>query len=142
MKNVLLPAVSASLLSVLLSACATASKDLAPIYTSPLAYQSYDCAQLAAESQRIHTRVVQLSGRLDTAAANDKAIAGGALLFWPALFALGGTRQQETDYSRLRGEFDAVQQSAIVRKCPGMVAAATASATAANAPEPAALASK
>jgi hypothetical protein len=69
---------------------------------------------------------VQLGGRLDTAASNDKAIAGvGMILFWPALFALGGTKQQEADYSRLRGEYDAVQQSAVLRKCPGIVTAST-----------------
>ena len=121
MKKITALAVSTSML---LSACATASKDLSPTYTSPLAYQAYDCEQLSAESQRIQARVVQLGGRLDTAASNDKAIAGvGALLFWPALFALGGTKQQEADYSRLRGEYDAVQQSAVIRKCHGLVAA-------------------
>lgn len=121
MKSMTVLAVSACLL---LNACATASKDLSPTYTSPLAYQAYDCEQLSSESQRIQGPVVQLGGRLDTAASNDKAIAGvGALLFWPALFALGGTKQQEADYSRLRGEYDAVQQSAVVRKCPGIVTA-------------------
>lgn len=108
---------------VALSGCATASKDIAASYVSPLQFQSYDCEQLASESQRIQSRVVQLGGRLDTAASNDKAIAGvGVLLFWPALFALGGTKQQEADYARLRGEYDAVQQSAILKKCPGIVA--------------------
>jgi hypothetical protein len=114
--------------SIALAGCATASKDISPTYTSPMQYQSYDCEQLASESQRIQTRVVQLGGRLDTAASNDKAIAGvGAILFWPALFALGGTKQQEADYARLRGEYDAVQQSAIIRKCPGIVSAAATS---------------
>lgn len=109
---------------MLLSACATASKDISTVYTSPLQYQAYDCDQLASESQRIQTRVVQLGGRLDKAAANDKALVGvGVLLFWPALFALGGTQQQEADYARLRGEYDAVHQSAILRKCPGVVTA-------------------
>ena len=89
-------------------------------------YQAYDCEQLSSESQRINTRVAQLSGRLDTAASNDKALVGvGVILFWPALFALGGTKQQEADYGRLKGEYDAVQQSAIIKKCPGMVAVAT-----------------
>lgn len=111
-----------------LSGCATASKDISANYVSPMQFQSYDCEQLASESQRIQARVVQLGGRLDTAAANDKAIAGvGVLLFWPALFALGGTKQQEMDYARLRGEYDAVQQSAILKKCPGIVASANPS---------------
>jgi hypothetical protein len=106
-----------------LGGCATASKDITATYTSPMQFQSYDCDQLASESQRIQARVVQLGGRLDTAASNDKAIAGvGIILFWPALFALGGTKQQEADYARLRGEYDAVQQSAVLKKCPGIVA--------------------
>lgn len=114
--------------SMVLSGCAAASKDISASYVSPMQFQSYDCEQLASESQRIQARVVQLGGRLDTAAANDKAIAGvGVLLFWPALFALGGTKQQEMDYARLRGEYDAVQQSAILKKCPGIVASANPS---------------
>ena len=40
---------------------------------------------------RLSSRVNQLSGRLDEAASNDRTIGVvGALLFWPALFALGG----------------------------------------------------
>ena len=110
--------------SLALGGCATSSKDVASAYVSPMQFQAYDCDQLASESQRINARVAQLSGRLDTAAKNDKALVGvGVLLFWPALFALGGTKQQEADYSRLKGEYDAVQQSAVLKKCPGIVAA-------------------
>lgn len=112
---------------VAMGGCATASKDVASAYTSPMQYQAYDCEQLSSESQRINTRVAQLGGRLDSAASNDKALVGvGVILFWPALFALGGTKQQEADYGRLKGEYDAVQQSAIIKKCPGMVAVAAA----------------
>ena len=70
---------------------------------------------------RLHQRVNQLGGRLDEAASNDKAIAtAGGLLFWPALFALGGTKQQEAEYGRMKGEYDALQQAAVARKCPGI----------------------
>lgn len=93
-------------------------------------YQSYDCEQIAAETQRIQVRVNQLGGRLDEAASNDKAIAGvGAILFWPALFALGGTKQQEAEYARLKGEYDALQQAAVQKKCPGAVAPAQTAST-------------
>lgn len=68
-------------------------------------------------------RVNQLGGRLDEAASNDKAITGvGMVLFWPALFALGGTKQQEAEYARLKGEYDAIQQTAITKKCSGIIA--------------------
>jgi len=109
--------------TIALTGCATASKDIASSYVSPMQYQSYDCEQLASETGRIQVRVNQLGGRLDQAASNDKAITGaGVILFWPALFFLGGTKQQEQEYSRLKGEYDAVQQSAISKKCPGAVA--------------------
>jgi hypothetical protein len=111
-------------IAIALSGCATSSKDVATAYVSPVQYQNYDCDQIAAESQRLTARVQQLGGRLDEAASNDKAIAGvGILLFWPALFALGGTKQQEAEYARLKGEAEALQQAAVAKKCPGAMAA-------------------
>lgn len=104
-----------------LAGCATSSKDIAASYVSPMQYASYDCDQLNAEAQRIQGRVVQLGGRLDEAANNDKALtAVGIVLFWPALFFLGGTKQQEAEYARLKGEYDAVQQAAVQKRCPGI----------------------
>lgn len=120
MKRLVAAAVSSSLV---LGGCATASKDISANYVSPLQYQSHDCAQIASENQRIQARVTELGGRLDQAASNDKAIAGvGMILFWPALFALGGTKQQEAEYARLKGEYDALQQAAIAKKCSSLVA--------------------
>jgi hypothetical protein len=111
--------------------CATSSKDIAPAYVSPLQYGSYDCEQLAAEAGRIQGRAVQLGGTLDQAAQNDAGIMTvGLVLFWPILFALGGTKQQEAEYARLKGEYDAVEHAAITKKC-AQVTSATQSATAA-----------
>ena len=108
--------------SLVLGGCATSSKDISTTYVSPLQYQSYDCPQIQGEVLRIQSRVTELGGRLDQAASNDKALMGvGMILFWPALFALGGTKQQEAEYARLRGEYDALQQSAIQKKCEGAV---------------------
>ncbi|MSQ72433.1 MAG: hypothetical protein EXR27_14245 [Betaproteobacteria bacterium] len=98
--------------------CATKSTDIAAVYVSPLQYQNYDCVQLGAESQRIQGRITQVGGRLDQAASNDQGItAASAILFWPALFFLGGTKPQEAEFGRLKGEYDAVQQAAIERRC-------------------------
>lgn len=106
----------------LLAGCATASKDVATTYVSPVPYQSYECNQITAEITRVQQRSAQLAGRLDEAASNDKALAGvSLLLFWPAAFALGGTKTQEAEYGRLKGEYDALSQAAISRKCPGAV---------------------
>lgn len=104
--------------AMLLPSCATSSKDIATSYVSPIQYQQYDCQQLTSELQRISGRVNQLGGRLDEAANNDKMIMGaGLIIFWPALFALGGTKAQEQEYARLKGEYEAVNQAAIQKKC-------------------------
>lgn len=118
--------------------CSTASKDVATTYVSPTQYQSYDCQQLGAEAQRLQVRFTELGGRLDQAASNDKALTGvGVILFWPALFALGGTKGQEAEYGRLRGEYEAVQQASIQKKC-SVTSAPSASAPPGAAPASAA----
>lgn len=105
-------------IATFLAGCATAGKDVAATYISPIQYHNYDCNQLRQELARINGRVGQLTGRLDEAASNDKAILiAGGLLFWPALFALGGTKQQEAELSRLKGEYDALQQASTSKKC-------------------------
>ncbi len=119
MKKVIVVCVS---ISVALMGCATSSTNIATSYISPLQYQAYDCDQLAGEIQRVQTRASQLGGTLDKAATNDKwLMAGGLILFWPGLFALGGTNNQEVVYARLKGEHDAIAQSAVIKKCPGVV---------------------
>jgi len=125
-------------LCAFLGACSTATKDISAVYVSPTQYQSYDCQQLSAETQRLQGRYMELGGRLDQAASNDKTLTGvGLILFWPALFALGGTKQQEAEYARLRGEHDAVQQASVQKRCgqagtASQTPVTTAAPTAAN----------
>jgi hypothetical protein len=113
-----------SLVALNLSGCASTSDKVSAAYVSPLQFNSYDCSQLTAESQRIAARVSELGGQVDKAATNDKVIMGVALIvFWPALFALGN-KQQEAEYARLKGEYDAIQRAAIEKKCAGAVPSA------------------
>lgn len=110
--------IATMLIPIFLSACATAGKDVAATYVSPAQFSNYDCEQLKQELLRVQGRANQLSGRLDEAASNDKAIVGvGMILFWPALFALGGTKQQEAELARLKGEYDALSAAAVNKKC-------------------------
>lgn len=103
--------------SIVLGGCASAAKDVSSSYVSPLQYQGYDCSQITAEGQRIQGRINQMTGQLDKAATNDKAITGVALiLFWPAAFALGN-KAQEAEYARLKGEGEALEQASIAKKC-------------------------
>lgn len=118
-------------ISQFLAGCATSSQDIATAYVSPLQYANYDCNQIIAEMQRTQVRANQLAGRLDQAASNDKMMTGvGIILFWPALFALGGTKEQEAEYARLKGEYEALSKAAVEKRCslPGAQAATPTSA--------------
>lgn len=101
-----------------ISGCSTASQNIAATSVSPLQYANFECNQLQAESLRLNGKISQLGGRLDEAASNDRAIMGvGMILFWPALFALGGTKDQEAEYAKVKGEYDALQQASIQKSC-------------------------
>jgi len=101
-----------------LAGCATSSQNIAAQSVSPLQYQGYDCEQIAAELTRLHNRATELGAQLDTAASNDAALTTvGIVLFWPALFFLGGKKAQEAEYARVKGEHEALQSAYTARKC-------------------------
>lgn len=39
------------------------------------------------------------------------------VLFWPAMFAVGGDGQTAAELARLKGEMDAIEQTSIARNC-------------------------
>ena len=104
--------------TLFLSACATSPHKISEVYVSPLQYHSYDCSQLAAEEQRVQVRLSQLTGRLEQSSKNDKMIAASSVFLYgiPLLF-VGGTKEQEAEFARLKGELTALQQAAIQTKC-------------------------
>jgi hypothetical protein len=103
--------------TIAISGCASSSGKVTATYASPLAYQSYDCTQIASESSRLQVRMTELGGQVDKAADNDKVLTGVAVvLFWPAIFFLGN-KQQEAEFGRIKGEYEAIQQAAIAKKC-------------------------
>jgi hypothetical protein len=115
LKKVISIAISAS---IFLSACASSSNDVATTYVSPEQYEGYDCRQISAQMIDIQNQVTQLGGQLDTEASHDKMITGaGIILFWPALFFLGGNKKNEAQYGKLKGDYQALQQEAIVKNC-------------------------
>jgi len=104
-------------ITIAVSGCATSSGQVTASYASPLAYNSYDCSQIASETARLQGRMTELGGKIDKAADNDKVLTGVALvLFWPAVFFLGN-KQQEAEFGRYKGEYEAIQQAAIAKKC-------------------------
>ena len=104
--------------SLLLSGCAPNSASLAPAYVSPLVYANFDCEQMQMEYARLSRRAYEASGQQDQAASDDAAMfAIGMILFWPALFFLGGTKEQEAEYARLKGEYEALDRVAVQKNC-------------------------
>ena len=59
-----------------------------------------------------------MTGKLDKNRENDNMATGvSLLLFWPAVFFLGGTKESEAEFARLKGEAQAIEQVSIQKKC-------------------------
>ena len=107
------------LIALLCTACASNPDKIATSYVSPIQYANYDCQQISMEMTRVSRRVTELYGALDKKAGNDSAqMAVGLILFWPTLFFLeGGDGPEAAEYARLKGEREALETSAIEKKC-------------------------
>ena len=106
-------------LGVLIAGCATQPSDLPTTYVSPNQYQHYSCEQITMEMNRTSRKANELQARLKKDADNDAAqMAVGIVIFWPALFFLeGGDGPEAAEYSRLKGEFEALEQVSVQKKC-------------------------
>lgn len=102
-----------------LAGCAQHSDEVAAQYVSPLEYSSYNCRQLENEMQSISRRAQEMGAKVDDDADSDSAEMGiGLVLFWPALFFLDGKNTAKTaEYSRLKGELEAVEKAMMKRGC-------------------------
>ena len=118
MKRINLTIVSAAVVLATVG-CASSPNKIAAQYVSPMAYQGYDCEQIALEQNRIERRTGELDQSLKKEANADKWQMGvGLILFWPALFMLeGGDGPEASEYARLRGEYNALSEVSIMKKC-------------------------
>lgn len=118
MKRINLTIVSAAVVLTTVG-CASSPNKIAAQYVSPMAYQGYDCDQIALEQNRIERRTGELYQSLKKEANADKWQMGvGLILFWPALFMLeGGDGPEASEYARLRGEYNALSEVSIMKKC-------------------------
>ena len=118
MKRINLTIVSAAVVLATVGSASSPNK-IAAQYVSPMAYQGYDCEQIALEQNRIERRTGELYQSLKKEANADKWQMGvGLILFWPALFMLeGGDGPEASEYARLRGEYNALSEVSIKKKC-------------------------
>lgn len=104
-------------ISLGVSACASKSEDIKPVYVSPLQYHNYNCNQIQMEMSRVTRRVNELAGVQDSQAQGDSVALGvGLILFWPALFFMIGDDQKE-EIARLKGEYESLEKAAIEKEC-------------------------
>ena len=103
--------------SVLLSSCASSPDKISASYVSPAQYQGYNCNQIRQEMMRVSRHVNEISGQQQDEADGDAVALGvGLVLFWPALFFMMGDDQEE-ELARLKGEYEALEITAIEKEC-------------------------
>jgi hypothetical protein len=105
--------------SVLLSACATHPNKISAAYVSPVKYQTYDCQQVGLEQSNIEQRTNVLYHRLKGRNNSDKWMMGiGLVVAWPALlFMKGNNGAENTEFAHLKGEYEALRQTSIQKRC-------------------------
>lgn len=100
------------------AACAKRSENVASAYVSPLAYEQFNCRQLAEEAGRVSQRAAELSGVQDRKRTGDiVATTAAIIVFWPAAFLVGGDDAQTAELARLKGEFEAIQRVSVQKGC-------------------------
>ena len=105
-------------LALMLISCTPGASSVTPTYISPLEYAHYDCDQIIAEMSRISRRSQEIAGQVDKEADNkNKTIGVAAVIFWPAIFAVGSSSGKKQEYARLLGQLEALEQVSIERKC-------------------------
>jgi hypothetical protein len=104
--------------AVAIGACAKGADQIAATYVSPMQYESWNCPQLAEEAQRVSARAATAAGVQNQRATGDAVmLTVGAVIFWPALFGVGGDGHNAAELARLKGEMDAIEQASIRKNC-------------------------
>jgi hypothetical protein len=134
-------------LCLLQAGCASHPSSIDARYVSPQTYQSWNCEQLVEERSRLNSEVQRVAGlQRENANADAAMMTVGLILFWPALFGLAATRDRKDELGRLKGEYEAVDQSMKVKLCapppPPVTPAGDVTSVSTPAPAPASTASQ
>lgn len=105
-------------LAAALAGCASSAEKVAPVYVSPLQYDAYNCQQIGEEARRVAARASEAAGVQNEQARSDATTTAVAIvIFWPAAFFLDGDNEKTAELARLKGELQAIEQSAIRKQC-------------------------
>ena len=107
-----------AIIALAAASCAKDANQVGATYVSPVMYETYSCAQLAQEAQRVSARAAQAAGVQDEKSTNDKVAMGvGLIIFWPALLFTKGNDENTAELACLKGQMDAIEQASIQERC-------------------------
>jgi hypothetical protein len=104
--------------TLLLAGCATSPKNIEASYVSPVPYQSMTCNQLRAEAQRVSYAAAKATGKQSDQAGKDAVAMGVTLVvFWPAVFFIGGDKTNAAEVANLKGQMNAIADVNQAKNC-------------------------
>ena len=104
-------------ITLLLSACSTSSDHILAQYVPPEKYQALTCWEIGTEGKRVVSRVAEISG--DEYPATSGAawlVAPSIVVHWPTPW-FATSEEAATELSKLKGEFEALEQAAALKRC-------------------------
>ena len=112
---------------IFLGGCASHPDKIGAQAVSPALYKNYSCDELQEEKDFVDGRLTELYTSLQSESRKDTAqVAAGVagIIVWPLLFSFaaleGGDGAEAVEYSRLRGQSEAIRQALIRKKCLGL----------------------
>jgi hypothetical protein len=100
------------------SGCTTRSEDMAAAYVSPPNYKQLNCRQLADAAALVSERAFNLRGERDDSKHTWEIVppSGAPVVLWPTAF-MANDPARMAEYTRLKGEFDAILQTSVKKGC-------------------------
>lgn len=108
-----------ALAAVMLGGCA--GRDAQPVSISRAGDEQLSCAQIDGELNEMLPRVKKLSNDADKLGRNAGVAAVGAILFWPALFALDLSDAEKVEIQAFVGRYQVLSGHRKRLSCPGSI---------------------
>ena len=114
-RALMLAALLAGLMS---SGCATRPEDVAAAYVSPPNYSQLNCKQIANAAALVSEKAFNLRGERDDSKHTWEIVppSGAPVVLWPTAF-IANDPAGMAEYTRLKGEFDALLQVSVRKGC-------------------------
>jgi hypothetical protein len=100
------------------SGCATRPEDMTAAYVSPPNYKQLNCRQLANTAALVSERAFNLRGERDDSKHTWEIVppSGAPVVLWPTAF-MSNDPTRMAEYTRLKGEFDAILKTSVKKGC-------------------------